>query len=252
MSDMPPAIVPSPPLEPEHNYDSWIGRNTYTADDPEPVGEIGEIYYDVGTQRPEWLVLATRNLVPIAGTTLGGLYNDLILGFTRDRITQAPTVEPDAALTLQDEQDLYTYYGFDWTDPVPDPLPARFDDGWDTGWTSARPTDTPRTGDESRMFPFTPVITPPPPPPDPDALPDTVTVTVNGSQVRLDVAGAQPNVKYSIDWGDGRSASTGQTNTAGNAFEQHNYNTAGTWTIVVTNRADGSLIGTVTVTTPSV
>lgn len=81
-------------------------------------------------------------------------------------------------------------------------------------------------------------------------LPGTVTVTVSGTQARIDVDDAQPGVEYSIDWGDGGSPTTGRTNSGGKATAVHNYNDPGSFTITVTNRADDSLIGTEDVTVP--
>lgn len=232
----------------EHNYDGWVGRYAYVDGDPEPVGAIVEMFFDIGTERPEWLALGeARRLVPIAGTTIGGLYDDLYLGFPLDQISQAPQMPVGRPLTVTEEQDLYAYYGFDWEDPVPVPLPTRFDDGWDTNWIHPQPQVDP-TGLEPRMSQFTPAvtITEPPPP-----LPDTVTLIVNGSQVRVDVTGALPNVNYTVDWGDGTTPKDGQTNNAGKSFEQHQYDDDGTFTITVTNRDDGgSVIGVQDVTVP--
>lgn len=237
----------------EHNYDGWIGRYAYIDGDPEPVGTIVEVFHDIGTERPEWLALgAARRLVPIAGTTIGGRYDDLYLGFPLDQINDAPQMPVGRPLDVAEEQALYAYYGFVWEDPVPVPLPTRFDDGWDTNWVHPQPQADP-TGLEPRMSRFRPAVTEPPPPdPPPPPLPDTVTITIIDTQVRVDVVGAQPNVRYSIDWGDGRSPATGQTNTAGEAFAQHNYNDPGTFTITVTNRDDNdSLIGVEDVTVPA-
>ena len=146
----------------EHNYDAWIGRYVYVEGRPDPLAWIVDVFYDIGTQRPEWLALGdTRTLAPLALSTIQGPYNDLYLGFPVAQITSAPDIPVDAGgLTLEQEQTLYAHYGFDWDNPVPDPLPARWDDGWDTNWD---PAPQPRpTGPTLRMIPFTPAITPPP------------------------------------------------------------------------------------------
>ena len=164
---LPDPIVPSvddpnadDPDRPEHNYDAWIGRYVYVAGRPDPLAWIVDVFYDIGTQRPEWLALGdTRTLVPLAQSQIAGPYNDLYLGFPVSRITSAPDMPAAGELTLEQERTLYTHYGFDWDNPVPDPLPARWDDGWDTNWD---PSPQQRGGEPtSRLVPFVPAITPP-------------------------------------------------------------------------------------------
>lgn len=105
-------------MDSTRNYDAWIGHDVYDADG-DKVGEIDDIFYDDVTQRPEWLAVKTglfgskRTFVPIQGSSRYG-DEDLQVGFTKDFIKEAPGIDPEGSLTSDEEQMLWTHYGYDY------------------------------------------------------------------------------------------------------------------------------------------
>jgi hypothetical protein len=104
-------------------YDEWIGR-TAVDSDGNKIGEIKDIYYDDVSGRPEWVEVSTgmtsRGIAPINGAAIrehddDDADQDLMLAVTKAQIKDAPNVDKaDSHLSVQDEQDLYRHYGFDW------------------------------------------------------------------------------------------------------------------------------------------
>jgi uncharacterized protein (TIGR02271 family) len=99
-------------------YDAWIGRNAYDFDG-QKVGAITDIYYDDATQRPEWVAISTglfglkKTLVPIHGSrpTDDG---DLQVAFDKEKVKDAPRVDPDEHLSAEAERELWSYYGYEY------------------------------------------------------------------------------------------------------------------------------------------
>ncbi len=101
------------------SYDAWIGRDAVDSSGTK-VGSIKDIYYDDETGRPEWVAVKPgmfkgMAFVPIHGATTDDDGN-LRLGYAKDFIEAAPDLDPsDDHLTPADEQTLWTYYGYDYT-----------------------------------------------------------------------------------------------------------------------------------------
>ena len=103
-------------------YDGWVGRDAYDSTG-EKIGEITDIFYDDRTGRPEWITVKTglfsgSTFVPIHGSQVhhdpDGGDDNLRLAFTKDRIKDAPRVDADNHLDPLEEQQLWSYYGYDY------------------------------------------------------------------------------------------------------------------------------------------
>ncbi|HZG89727.1 MAG TPA: PRC and DUF2382 domain-containing protein [Pseudonocardia sp.] len=96
---------------------SLIGSTAYDRSG-DKVGKIGTVYYDDQTQEPKWLTVHTglfgtnESFVPLAGAEVRG--NDMTLAFEKAQIKDAPNVSSDAHLSVQEEEELYRYYGLEY------------------------------------------------------------------------------------------------------------------------------------------
>jgi uncharacterized protein (TIGR02271 family) len=97
---------------------TWRGQTLYD-NDADKVGTIEEIYLDQQTEEPEWAVVTTglfgtkQTFVPItdATTTDGGVR----VPYTKSQVKDAPAIDPDGALSHEEERELYGHYGRDYT-----------------------------------------------------------------------------------------------------------------------------------------
>ncbi|MBA2445822.1 MAG: YsnF/AvaK domain-containing protein [Nocardioidaceae bacterium] len=85
------------------------------------IGRVGQIFLDDQTGEPVFATVNTglfgmsENFVPISGASYNG--DQLTLPFDKDRIKDAPSVNPDDGhLSPEEEQQLYDYYGVAYTD----------------------------------------------------------------------------------------------------------------------------------------
>jgi uncharacterized protein (TIGR02271 family) len=89
-------------------------------EDGEKIGTVQDVYLDHETDEPEWVLVSTGllggrgNFVPLADATMEG--SDLRLPYTKDRVKDAPSVDPDGQLSQQEERELYDYYGRAYSD----------------------------------------------------------------------------------------------------------------------------------------
>ncbi len=99
----------------EGHLEDWSGR-TLIDQNGEKIGEIGFLYVDRRTQRPEWAgVLNLRllgmrpALVPLARASV---HEDRVrvANVTRQQVRSSPYVEPDAGLSDADEALLAGHY----------------------------------------------------------------------------------------------------------------------------------------------
>jgi len=104
------------------SYDGWIGRDAYDASG-EKIGEITDVFYDDRTGRPEWLsvkmgMFKGSTFVPIHGSQVhqsdDSDEDNLRLAFTKEMIKGAPRIDIDDSLTPVQEQELWSYYGYDY------------------------------------------------------------------------------------------------------------------------------------------
>ena len=99
-------------------YD-WRGRNVV---DPEgaKVGRLEEVYLDQHSGRPEWLLVHTgllgmkSSFAPLAGARVDG--EDVRIGYSKQEVKDAPSVEADGELSQEEEARLYAHYGLDYSE----------------------------------------------------------------------------------------------------------------------------------------
>ena len=79
------------------------------------IGGIGQIYLDDATGQPSWITAKTglfgtsESFVPLENATVSG--NDVAVGYDKDKVKDAPRVDPDGSLSPEEEDRLYEYYG---------------------------------------------------------------------------------------------------------------------------------------------
>ena len=99
-------------------YD-WRGR-TMVDPDGGKIGKVEEIYLDSETGQPEWALVNTglfgtkSTFVPIAGASPNG--GDVQVRYEKDRVKDAPGIEPDGELSQDEEATLYRHYGLDYSE----------------------------------------------------------------------------------------------------------------------------------------
>jgi hypothetical protein len=108
----------------EMSYDAWIGHDAYDSAG-EKIGAITDVFYDDRTGRPEWLTVKTGmfkgdTFVPLHGSQVhqdndgGDEGGSLRLAFDKEMIKGAPRIDTDGHMTPAEEQELWTYYGYDY------------------------------------------------------------------------------------------------------------------------------------------
>src|SRR5579884_2407389 len=96
----------------------WQGR-TAIGREGEKLGKIREIYVDDASGKPEWATVHTglfgmkSHFVPLAGAAPAG--EDVQVPVSKDQIKDAPSVDPDGALSEGEEQRLFEHYGVPYT-----------------------------------------------------------------------------------------------------------------------------------------
>jgi hypothetical protein len=97
----------------------WRGR-TVRDEHGEELGTLSAIYLD-RNDMPAWAgvkrgrLRATETIVPLAGASEDD--GDLRLAFDQQRFDDAPDVEPDVALSEDEERLLHEHYGREWAAP---------------------------------------------------------------------------------------------------------------------------------------
>jgi uncharacterized protein (TIGR02271 family) len=96
---------------------SWQGRAMVDRDG-DRIGEIDAIYIDDQTGEPEWALVNTgffgsrSTFVPIAQATARG--DQVQVPYEKQRVKDAPNMEPDGHLSEQEEQELWRHYGLEY------------------------------------------------------------------------------------------------------------------------------------------
>jgi uncharacterized protein (TIGR02271 family) len=96
---------------------SWQGR-TMVDRDGDRIGEIDAIYVDDQTGEPEWALVNTgffgtrSTFVPIAQATARG--DQVQVPYEKQRVKDAPNMDPDGHLSEQEEQELWRHYGLEY------------------------------------------------------------------------------------------------------------------------------------------
>jgi len=96
---------------------SWQGR-TMVDRDGDKLGDIESIYVDDQTGQPAWALVNTglfgtrSTFVPIAQASATG--DQVQVPYEKQRIKDAPNIDPDGHLSEQEEQELWRHYGLDY------------------------------------------------------------------------------------------------------------------------------------------
>jgi uncharacterized protein (TIGR02271 family) len=121
-----------------------IGQ-TLVDPDGNKIGKITDVYLDDATGQPEWLTVSTGmfgtkvSFLPLAGSERAG--DDVRCNYTKEQVKDAPSVEPDGALSPEEEDALYAHYGVG--DGLGgDTTAAGVDTGIDQGAGTERTADT--------------------------------------------------------------------------------------------------------------
>lgn len=91
------------------------GDGKVYTDSADKIGTIGQVYVDDTTGEPTWVTVKTglfgssESFVPLQGARVDG--DDIIVGFDKETVKDAPRIDPDGSMTPQEENDLFTYYG---------------------------------------------------------------------------------------------------------------------------------------------
>jgi uncharacterized protein (TIGR02271 family) len=99
------------------NVSNWQGR-TLVDRDGDKIGSISDIYIDEQSGRPEWALVNTglfgtrHSFVPLASATEQG--DQVSVPFEKSLVKDAPSIEPDGALSESEEAELYRHYGLDY------------------------------------------------------------------------------------------------------------------------------------------
>jgi len=90
-----------------------IGCTAYGSDG-QKIGKVGQVYFDEGTNQPEWVTVNTglfgtnESFVPLVGATFDG--EQLTVSHIKDKVKGAPSVGHDGFLAPEEEDALYDYY----------------------------------------------------------------------------------------------------------------------------------------------
>ena len=92
----------------------WRGRDVVDADG-DKIGTLEEVYLDTESGRPEWATVKTglfgrkQSFVPLSGSQPE--QGQVVVGYTKDQIKDAPSIDPDGELSHDEEERLYRHYG---------------------------------------------------------------------------------------------------------------------------------------------
>lgn len=118
------------------------------------IGTVGQVYVDNDTQAPTWVTIRTglfgssETFAPLTDAT----FDDGVVRVAHEKafVKDAPRIEADGALTDEEEQSLYSYYGASDTTTAPTGQPLDDHDadrGVNTHGTEGHDTSGPTTDD---------------------------------------------------------------------------------------------------------
>jgi uncharacterized protein (TIGR02271 family) len=105
----------------QEQLDTVVGSTAYDKDG-DKVGKIGAVYYDDATNQPSWLTVQTglfgtkETFVPVQGAEIAG--DRVTLQYDKATVKDAPNVDEDGHLAPQEEEQLYRFYGMQYTGGV--------------------------------------------------------------------------------------------------------------------------------------
>jgi uncharacterized protein (TIGR02271 family) len=96
---------------------NFVGATAYDPDG-DKIGKVGHVYFDDQTDQPKWVTVNTglfgmnESFVPVEGAELRG--EDVVVRFDKAKVKDAPNVSAEGHLSVQEEEQLYRYYGLDY------------------------------------------------------------------------------------------------------------------------------------------
>jgi uncharacterized protein (TIGR02271 family) len=95
-----------------------VGATAYDRDG-DKIGKVGQLYYDDATDQPTWVTVNTgffgthESFVPVSDAEFTG--DRITVAHDKAKVKDAPTIAEDGHLSPQEEQQLYRYYGVDYS-----------------------------------------------------------------------------------------------------------------------------------------
>jgi sporulation protein YlmC with PRC-barrel domain len=96
------------------NIDTLAGRAVFGADGHR-IGTVGQVFVMQGTEQPTWVTVQTglfgthESFVPMAEATERG--DELVVPYDKAFVKDAPRIDEASELTVEQEGELYRYYG---------------------------------------------------------------------------------------------------------------------------------------------
>ena len=109
--------------------------------DGEKLGNVNEVFVDDQSGQPTFVEVnhglfgMNSSLVPLRGHDFSG--DDLKLGFSKDRIKDAPDFDSDKPLTPEAQSDIFKHYGLDNAQDVTDCSLSNRASSWRICWRSS-------------------------------------------------------------------------------------------------------------------
>jgi uncharacterized protein (TIGR02271 family) len=94
--------------------DRVIGATAYDRDG-DKIGKVGQVYVDSANGRPLWASVHTglfgldESMVPLEDATFDG--DELRVPYEKDRVKDAPRVDTSGEIAVDEQQELWRYYG---------------------------------------------------------------------------------------------------------------------------------------------
>ncbi|THG30048.1 DUF2382 domain-containing protein [Naasia lichenicola] len=132
------------------NPSSIIGAPVLGSQDSK-IGTVGQVYLDTATSAPKWITVRTglfgtsESFAPLDAASWDG--ENVRLPLDKDYVKDAPRIDADSALSAEEEDALYTYYGSGQDSQSAQPS-AFGSEGYDT---SGPTTDDAMTRSEERL-----------------------------------------------------------------------------------------------------
>ena len=120
---------------------------TVVSSNGDKIGTVEDIYLDRETNKPEWVAVNTglfgtrSTFVPLAEASSQG--SDITVPYDKNTVKGAPNVDASGELSQQEEAELYSYYGLEYSESSSDSgLPEGGTDVRDTseGYDTSGPT----------------------------------------------------------------------------------------------------------------
>ncbi|MCO1655750.1 DUF2382 domain-containing protein [Pseudonocardia humida] len=96
---------------------SLVGATAYDSDG-DKIGKVGHVYFDDQTDQPKWITVNTglfglnESFVPLAGAESRG--DDVVVRYDKATVKDAPNVDAEGHLSVEEEERLYRHYGLDY------------------------------------------------------------------------------------------------------------------------------------------